>query len=170
MKEEATESRNETKPSIFIQTRYAYPSTTKLRTRKIAQGFGAQKLTRRAQATHGSKYSRFGHLQLGLYASCSIGPETGGFASHAKAFVGRYCRDVPCGEMKFARPLKVNREEGKTLLTSTLYGGQVPEHLKTNAFLADLSKVSIYLRWLAISLLEDEFHRFSLFGSKQEKP
>ena len=171
VKEEATENRNETKPSAtFIQTQYAYPSTTTLRTRKMVQGFGAQKLTRRAQAhmvanTHdldicNSVFTLLAQLVQKLEVSPSMP------APLLEVLQGcALRRDEIC-----ATELKVNREEGKRLLTSTLYGGQVPEHFETNEFLADLSKVSIYLRWLAISLLEDEFHRFRSSEVNKKNP
>lgn len=54
--------------------------------------------------------------------------------------------------------------EGKKMLISVLCGGSPPSTHVGNEFVAKLQKVSIYLRWLAISLLPSEY---SYFLSKQ---
>ena len=49
------------------------------------------------------------------------------------------------------------QEQGKKVLTKVLYGGAPPPSLQENSFLQQLAKVSLYLRWLAVTLLPDEY-------------
>ena len=66
--------------------------------------------------------------------------------------------------------LKTSREKGKQLLTAILYGGAIPDDLAGNGFLICISKVSLYVRWLSMSLLEDEFHRFRSPAVSKKNP
>eukprot|EP00438_Fugacium_kawagutii_P003693 Skav206833 [mRNA] locus=scaffold3672:167985:175192:- [translate_table: standard] len=140
--------------------RYAYPLSTSLRTRKIVEGVGAQKFTRRAQVhllasthdldIHNSVFTLFRQLLDKLRVKPSM-PET------LRATLVRCAdhRDEVC-----ARELGMSKSRGKKILTSVLYGGSLPAGLGENDFLINLSKVSLFFRWLAISLLTEEFNRF----------
>ncbi|CAK9093350.1 Uncharacterized protein SCF082_LOCUS43912 [Durusdinium trenchii] len=66
--------------------------------------------------------------------------------------------------------LNISKAEGKQLLVSILYGGAVPQKFQSNPLLTDLSKVSLYLRWLAISLLDEEFARFRSPAVSKKNP
>ena len=139
--------------------RYEYPDTTVLRTRKMVAGLGAQKFTRRAQQhllhhthdldIHNSVFTVLTQLLDKLKPVPPL-PED------LRATLDRCasCRDQVCVE-----ELKGNCEEGKKILTAVLYGGAIPAHLESNQFLVQLSKASLYARWVAMSLLEEEFQR-----------
>jgi len=66
--------------------------------------------------------------------------------------------------------IKTSREKGKQILTAILYGGAIPDDLAGNKFLICISKVSLYVRWLSMSLLEDEFHRFRSPAVNKKNP
>ena len=66
--------------------------------------------------------------------------------------------------------LHMPADEGKQLLTSVLYGGSVPARLQGNDFMAKVQKVSVYLRWLAVSLLTAEFDEFCGDNSGKKNP
>ena len=59
---------------------------------------------------------------------------------------------------------------GKQLLVSILYGAAVPHELQSSEMLTNLSKLSFYLRWLAISLLGEEFARFCSTEVNKKNP
>lgn len=143
-----------------LETKYKYPDTTNLRTRKMAIGLGAQKFTRRAQQhllahthdldIHNSVFTVLCQLLDKLQVSPVLPKDIQSALDRCVS-----SRDQVCKE-----ELKVSREEGKKVLTAVLYGSALPENFSGNDFLIRLNKVSLYFRWLAMSLLEDEFHRF----------
>lgn len=155
---------------VLFSTSYQYPNTTVLRTRKIAESLGAQKFTRRAQQhllahthdldIHNSVFTVLSQLLDKLQVFPAMPQDLRSAFDRCVFDRDKVCREV----------LNVGREEGKCILTATLYGGSIPEHLAGNEFLTRLSKVSIYMRWLAISLLEDEFHRFRSTDVNKKNP
>ena len=155
---------------VLFSTSYQYPDTTVLRTRKIARSLGAQKFTRRAQQhllshthdldIHNSVFTVLSQLLDKLQVVPAMPQDIRSAFDSCVSDRDKVCREE----------LNVGREEGKRILTATLYGGSIPEHLAGNEFLIRLSKVSIYMRWLAISLLEDEFHRFRSTDVNKNNP
>lgn len=155
---------------ILKEFQYAYPNTTVLRTRKIVEGLGAQKFTRRAQAvllaeTHdldicNSVFTLLSQLVKRLGVAPPL-PESLGsvLAKIAES------RDEIC-----SAELKISKAEGKQLLVSILYGGAVPQKFQSSPLLTNLSKLSLYLRWLAISLLDEEFARFRSPAVNKKNP
>lgn len=153
-----------------VRCHYAYPNTTGLRTRKTVDGLGAQKFTRRAQMPllphthdldiHNSVFTLLSQLLQKLDVSPRL---PNNLATALERCVS--ARDQICLE-----ELKVHRERGKKILTAVLYGGSIPQEFAQNAFLCELSKISLYLRWLAISLLTDEFVKFCSGDAKKQNP
>lgn len=148
---------------------YIYPSTTALRTRRIVDGLGAQKFTRRAQmvllaGTHDLDISNCVFTLLSqLVQRLEVSPPM----PEALNAVFTKCaesRDEICSD------LKMSTAEGKQLLVSILYGAAVPDELQGNQLLINLSKLSLYLRWLAISLLGSEFARFCSTEVNKKNP
>ena len=165
VKQEEREVKDETPAGSGVkletmQCSYEYPSTTLLRTRKIVKGLGSQKFTRRAQLhllshTHdldmqNSVFTVLTQLLDKLKPIPSLPRDLRATLERCVSSRDEICREE----------LKMSREEGKQVLTAVLYGGAIPEHLARNDFLICLSKISLYLRWLAMSLLQDEFDRF----------
>lgn len=153
-----------------IRSSYEYPPTTELRTRKIVQGLGSQKFSRRAQL-HLLSHTHDLGIQNPVFTVLTqlldkLKP-TPSLPRDLRVALDRCVssRDEICRE-----DLKMSREEGKQVLTAVLYGGAIPEHLASNEFLICLSKVSLYARWLAMSLLEDEFQRFRSPPAAKKNP
>ena len=167
VKQEVFDADNQMKIS---PTTYAYPNTTVLRTRKVVQGLGAQKFTRRAQQhllshthdldIHNSVFTVVSQLLDKLQIAPAL-PQ--GIRSALDRCVSD--RDKVCSD-----ELQTSREGGKQILTAVLYGGAIPQRFAGNEFLIRLSKVSLYMRWLAISLFEDEFHRFRSTNVNKKNP
>ena len=167
VKQEVFDADNQMKIS---PTTYAYPNTTVLRTRKVVQGLGAQKFTRRAQQhllshthdldIHNSVFTVVSQLLDKLQIAPAL-PQ--GIRSALDRCVSD--RDKVCSD-----ELQTSREGGKQILTAVLYGGAIPQRFAGNDFLIRLSKVSLYMRWLAISLFEDEFHRFRSTNVNKKNP
>lgn len=155
---------------IFVESKYEYPSTTTLRTRKIVQGLAGQKLTRRAQIalladTHDLDISNSVFTLLSqLVTRLEISPE---MPKALRAILEKCAqsRDEICVDV-----LRKSKTEGKQILTAVLYGGAVPEEFRSSELLRSLHKVSIYSRWLAISLLETEFERFRSADVNKKNP
>ena len=53
--------------------------------------------------------------------------------------------------------LKLSVEKGKKILHAVLFGGQIPVSLRGNVFLQQLQQASIYLRWMACSLMREVY-------------
>eukprot|EP00435_Cladocopium_sp_Y103_P028911 s785_g7.t1 len=167
VKQEIADADGEMK--VFPAT-YAYPETTTLRTRKIVQGLGAQKFTRRAQQhllphthdldIHNSVFTVMSQVLDKLQVDPALPQDVRSALDRCVSDRDKVCSDE----------LRTTREEGKQILTAVLYGGAIPQHLAGNQFLVRLSKVSLYMRWLAISLLEDEFHRFRSPSVNKKNP
>lgn len=155
---------------ILKEFQYVYPSTTVLRTRKIVEGLGAQKFTRRAQMvllaeTHdldicNSVFTLLSQLVKRLEVTPALPKALGSVLTRLAE-----SRDEIC-----STELNISKAEGKQLLVSILYGGAVPQKFQSNPLLTDLSKVSLYLRWLAISLLDEEFARFRSPAVSKKNP
>ena len=57
----------------------------------------------------------------------------------------------------FLSELGVDSVRGKKIVNTVLNGGSPPESLKTNDNILKLQKISIYLRWVAMNLLYDDY-------------
>ena len=66
--------------------------------------------------------------------------------------------------------VRTSHANGKQLLVSTLYGGAVPQMYDGQEFFVRLQKVSIYCRWLAVSLVPEEFDLFVQDTSGKKNP
>ena len=57
----------------------------------------------------------------------------------------------------FLSELGVDSVRGKKIVNAVLNGGSPPENLKANGNIQKLQKISIYLRWVAMNLLYDDY-------------
>ena len=62
--------------------------------------------------------------------------------------------------------LKMSRKQGKKLLHQVLFGANLPTALSGNEFMQKFQKASIYLKWLACSLLPKVYEQVSAMEKK----
>ena len=145
---------------------YHYSDNRKVRCRRYVHGFGAQKCARRVQT---QLYSHTADLDIEnccvilvlqilekLCPKPEINPEALEALQLWSADRGKVCREE----------LKVPEIEGKKLVTAVLSGGAPSKEHKDSAFLQKIQKASIYLRWLACSVLRDDYLELELRGDK----
>eukprot|EP00435_Cladocopium_sp_Y103_P030280 s3264_g7.t1 len=147
---------------------YHYPDTTpNLRSRKQVNGLGAQKFSQRAQmylfkGTHdldieNSLFTLLPQLLEKLQLQPSIPEEIDTTLQRC-----RLERAAVCSET-----LHMTLAAGKHALVSVFYGGQPAASIASIDFVHNLQKASMYCRWVAASLCEDEFrHLFTDAGKK----
>ena len=155
---------------VCKQCTYHYTHPESVRTRKQVSGVGSQSFSRRAQltllqGTHDLDMKNCVFtLLMQLLDKLDLRPPLP--ADLKQVF--EECtkkRDTVCSDI-----LHLPLDEGKQVLVSILYGGPVPEELKTNEFLNKMVKLSLYLRWAAVSLLRSEFELFAAEGSGKRNP
>ena len=150
--------------------RYEYTGPDTIRTRKQARGLGAQNLTRAAQRflvgdthdldIHNSVFNVLLQLVQRLQPEPALPEPLRTALEQCATNRADVCQNQ----------LHMPADEGKHLLTSVLYGGSVPARLQGNDFMAKVQKVSVYLRWLAVSLLTAEFDEFCGDNSGKKNP
>ena len=135
---------------------YAYTGDREMRCRRYANGFGAQKCSRRIQS------QLFAHtadldiqnccasLALQLLQKLKPKPE---LPQKAMQALERWVADR---ESVCSEELKLTEPEGKQLVTATLSGAQ-PSEKEPPEILRHFQQVSIYLRWLACTLLQADY-------------
>ena len=146
---------------------YHYPGPETLRTRKqVSGGIGAQSFPRRAQVhllgetcdldISNCVFTLLAQLHRKLQPTPSL-PEA--VQKTLDACVSD--RDSVCTDR-----LKMSVADGKQTLVSMLYGAAPPDNPADPTFISNLQQVSIYMRWLAVSLLPGEFEGFKSNGKK----
>ena len=153
-----------------VESSYEYPNTTMLRTRKIVQGIRAQKFTRRAQQ-HLLSHTHDLDIANSVFTVISqLLDKLKPVPPLPQDLRVAFDRCVSHRDQVIREELKTSREKGKQILAAILCGGAIPEDLAGNEFLICISKVSLYVRWLSMSLLEDEFHRFRSPAVNKKNP
>ena len=66
----------------------------------------------------------------------------------------------------FLARLNIDAIEGKKIMNTVLNGGAPPENLKKNEAVISLQKISLYIRWMAMNLLYDDY--ISLRDNKEK--
>eukprot|EP00438_Fugacium_kawagutii_P027022 Skav232520 [mRNA] locus=scaffold1096:926666:934699:- [translate_table: standard] len=142
---------------VSVSVKYAYSSMRQIRCRRYAAGIGVQKCPRRIQAKLCSHTVDLdienccGNLVLQLVAKLQPKPGMPEDAANALRRWTQGRKDV-C-----LQDLRLSEAEGKQIVTSVLSGGAPPQSHKDEPFLLSMQKASIYLRWLACSLLKDDY-------------
>lgn len=62
------------------------------------------------------------------------------------------------------------QDQGKHLLIKILFGGHIPADLESNTFLPKLVKLSVYLRWVAMSVLSEEYEKLVDLHEEKKRP
>ena len=145
---------------------YHYPGPETLRTRKQVSGVGAQSFPRRAQVhllretydldISNCVFTLLAQLQQRLQLTPSLPEDVQKTLDACVSDRDSVCRDT----------LKVSVAEGKQTLVSILYGAAPPEKPEDPTFIANVQKLSLYMRWLAVMLLPEEFEAFKSNGKK----
>ena len=65
--------------------------------------------------------------------------------------------EVTTKRSTFLARLNVDAAEGKHVIHTVLNGGAPPENLKKNEAMSSLQKISLYIRWVAMNLLYDDY-------------
>ncbi|CAE7501083.1 unnamed protein product, partial [Symbiodinium necroappetens] len=171
VKDELKEPKAELEPIVHVQCQYKYSDSVSFRSRKTVIGTGMQRFCRRAQVhlaadtvdldVHNSAFTVF-HQLLPKLACVPEPPD------YVKEVLDKCARDrnLVCSDI-----LKTSQVRGKQLLTKVLFGGAVPRDVPEGAaFLVNLKKASIYLRWLASSMFPDTVAKFAQPESKKTNP
>ena len=145
---------------------YQYTDAVSVRSRRFVQGFGVQKCAQHIQ------YHLLSHtvdldirnccitLTLQLLEKLEPSPPLpNDVLESLKEWVTsreRVCQDI----------LKLPVAEGKQVVNAILNGGTLPEKLKDCTWTRRLQRASIYFRWLACSLLQDDYKELLRKGEK----
>ena len=128
-----------------------------IRTRAYVQGYGAQKFSRRLIAVLCPMTTDY-DIQNAVFVILDQLVRRLDVAAHVPQSVLdilRRCANDRSGIC--ADELKVSTRQGKVILHEMLFGGSVPPDRATNSFLLEFQKLSLYLRWLACSLLPETY-------------
>ncbi len=73
------------------------------------------------------------------------------------AHIAKVFDEVATDRSTFISKLNVDAAEGKKIINTVLNGGAPPASLKSNELIILLQKLSIYLRWVAVNLLYEDY-------------
>eukprot|EP00435_Cladocopium_sp_Y103_P038419 s1353_g10.t1 len=142
---------------VSAQCAYHYPDGSGVRTRRQVTGLGAQKFPRRAQLfllphTHDLDIaSSMFTLLPQLVEKLDMQPPLPDASKKVMERIRRERAEL-C-----ENDLQVSKAEGKRILTAVFNGGSIPAGHSKNDVLNHLQKASIWYRWVAASLLPDEY-------------
>ena len=171
--EKATEAdvKAEELPDRLARTcRYRYTGPETVRGRRQAEGVAAQSLSRRQQL-HLLQHTWDLAITNSVFVVLSqlitlLAPEPA---------MPKDVQDtlLACAERRrdvCVDTLQMPESKGKQLPTAVLYGGSYPANCSGQAFLQNLSRASMYCRWLACSLLPQEYAFFSTDECGKKNP
>lgn len=151
---------------VKVSVSYHYGDDRTIRTRRFAEGMGAQKCARRVQMHlfHHSRDLDIANccvtIMLQLLDKLKPSPE---MPAQVKAVLVEWhqSRQKVCEKL-----LQVAYAEGKALVNRVLNGGSVPPKLQNNEWLKRMQQAGIYLRWFACSVVKDDYKEILQSGQK----